>query len=164
MCLEEIGVTHHAVELPPRTTARMTVRAYIAVPDPAIIEAHFLGTILGMGIYRPWASSLGSDQGWRCRRGLVDTIPVLLTRCAGWPFGQASKGLGDLRWSLGLLSGRGLRRVASLPSPIYVHSQPEQRAQQELMEKRVVYHLVPFPCRLNGGMLPVFRAHELSVG
>ena len=32
------------------------------------------------------------------------------------------------------------------------------------MEKWVAYHRVPFPCGLNGGMLPVFRANELSVG
>src|SRR5713101_8428820 len=125
MCFEEIGVTNHTVELPPRTTTRMTVRADIAVPDPTIIEAHFLGTILGMGIYCPWASSLGSEQRWWCRRGLVDPIAVLLTRGTVWPFAQASKGLGDWRWFLGPLSERGLRRVASVPSPIYVHSQPE---------------------------------------
>ena len=32
------------------------------------------------------------------------------------------------------------------------------------MDKRVAYHRIPFPCRSNGGRLPDFRAHELSVG
>src|SRR5262249_8742959 len=77
--------------------------------------------------------------------------------------GQAGKGLGALWYSLGPMSRQGLRRVASLPSP-NVHPQPEQREEQELREKRVAYHLIPFPWRSNGGMLPVFRANELSVG
>ena len=32
------------------------------------------------------------------------------------------------------------------------------------MKKRVAYHLIPLPCRPNGGMLSGFRANELSVG
>ena len=38
------------------------------------------------------------------------------------------------------------------------------RNQQELGEKRIAHHLVPFLCRSNGGMLSVFHANELSVG
>jgi len=65
MGFEEIGIANHAVKLPPGTTTRMTVRAEIAGPNPTIIEASFLGTILGMGIYCP-----GGVLAWE-RAGVV---------------------------------------------------------------------------------------------
>jgi hypothetical protein len=63
--LQKIRITHHAVELPPSPTPRMTVRTDIAQPDPAIIGAQFPGTVLGMGIDRPRAAALGGDYGRR---------------------------------------------------------------------------------------------------
>jgi hypothetical protein len=78
--------------------------------------------------------------------------------------GQASKGLGDLWRSLGLLSWRVLRRWAALPPQIYVDPQPEQHAQQKLMEKQVVYHFVPPPTGWTVGMPSGFRAGNLSAG
>src|SRR5262249_40544417 len=93
---EKIGITDHAVELPPGPTPRMAVRADIAPSDPAIIRACFVRTVLVMGVYSSGASALGSDHGRRGKRGPINVMLVLLTRIAVRLVGQAGKGLGDL--------------------------------------------------------------------
>jgi hypothetical protein len=57
----------------------MAVGADIALPDPAIIGARFVGTVMMMGVDRSWAASPGSPQRWRGQRGLVDMLLALLT-------------------------------------------------------------------------------------
>src|SRR5215510_2219521 len=104
MRFKEIGVTDHAVELPPSPTPRMTVRTDIAAAHPAIIWASFLRTVMGMGIDRSWASSLRGDHGRRGKRGLVEVRLAVLTRLAMRLLGQAGKGRGDFWGSRGLLS------------------------------------------------------------
>jgi hypothetical protein len=65
----------------------MAVRADIAMPDPAIIGARFLGTVMAMGFCRSGAPALGGDQERRCRWELVDVLLALLTGFAVGPFG-----------------------------------------------------------------------------
>src|SRR5262245_40485172 len=79
-------------------------------------------------------------------------------------FSQAGEGLGGLWWSCGPLSPRVFRCLPSRVHPIREHQLPEQREEQKLVEKWGAYHGIPFLCRSNGGMLPVFRANELSAG
>jgi len=59
----------------------MAIRADIAVPDPAIIGARFVGTAMALGVDRSRASSLGGEQGRRGKQGLVDVSLALLTGC-----------------------------------------------------------------------------------
>src|SRR5215510_8264594 len=164
VCFKEIGVTDYAVELPPVSAARMAVGANIAVSDPAIIGARFVGTVLGMGIDCSRASSLAGAQGWRGNRWRVDMRRALLTGRTVRLFSQAGEGLGGLWWSCGPLSPRVFRCLPSRVHPIREHQLPEQREEQKLVEKWGAYHGIPFLCRSNGGMLPVFRANELSAG
>src|SRR5262245_7359959 len=164
MRFKEIGVTDHAVELPPSPTPRMTVRTDIDTSHPAIVSACFHWTELSMGVDRSRAPSLGGEPRWWRQRRLGDVIRVLLTGLAGRLFSQAGKGLGGVWWFLGLLSRQVFRRLPSLSHPIREHQLPEQCEEQELVDKQITYHLIPFPCRSTGGMLSAFRANELSAG
>src|SRR5262245_39862270 len=123
----------------------MAVRPDIALPDPAIIGARFVGTVRMMGVDCSWASSRGCTQQWRGERGLVAGLLAVLTGLAGGPFGQASKRRGDFGRSCGPLREGVLRRQALRPRPIGDHQLPEHREEHELVKKRVAYHLSPFP-------------------
>jgi hypothetical protein len=62
---EEIGVTDNTVELSPAHTTRMAVRTDITLPDPAIIGALLVVTVMDMSIDRSRTPALGGDEGQR---------------------------------------------------------------------------------------------------
>src|SRR5712692_2688444 len=105
----------------------MAVGPNITLPDPAIIGARLGGTVSVMSVDRSWAPARGDDAGRRDQRWLIDGILVLLTGCAVRLVSQAGKGLVRFWRSLGPLNWRMRCRWSTLPPPISVHSQPEQR-------------------------------------
>ena len=97
------------MELSPSPTPWMAVRPEITLPDPAIIGARFIGTVMLMSVDRSWASTRGRNQRWGGQQGLVAGLLAVLTGLAGGLFGQASKRLRDFGRSYGPLRERVLR-------------------------------------------------------
>src|SRR5262249_8077302 len=102
MGLQKVRVTGDTVELSPGSAPRMAIGADIALPDPTIIEAHGLGTILGMGVDRPRTPALARDQRRRRRRGPGAGLLGLLPRLGGggvWAVRPKVCGLSPRFWS-----------------------------------------------------------------
>src|SRR5262249_51954400 len=116
---QKVRLTYHTLQLAPRPAPRMPIRVDIAAAQPSIIGPYLLGTVMLMSSDRARASLFGDEHGWRRRpQGRVAVSLVMLTPLAERLLGQASKGLGGLWESLGLLSRRVFRCLPSLPRPI----------------------------------------------
>src|SRR5215475_9982245 len=102
MGFEKVRLAYDALQLPPGATAGMAVGAEIAPSYPVIIRAGLLGTVLLRGVDRSRASALSDEHRRWGQQGRVTVGLALLTGRAGRLFGQAGKGLGGFRESLGL--------------------------------------------------------------
>src|SRR2546425_1037977 len=67
---EKVALTTATTQLPPRTTARMAIRADIAEPEPAAIPTVGIGTEMVRGVNVAPAATCRAKGRWRGPGGL----------------------------------------------------------------------------------------------
>jgi hypothetical protein len=93
MHFEKIGPAGHTLQLPPPSTAGMTVGADIATPDPPVIVTTWTGAELVLSIYLSRASPYGDNRQRGSRGSLGLLLYPVLAGGTGWLIGKPWKRL-----------------------------------------------------------------------
>src|SRR5215813_3295932 len=136
--LREKAVARGAVELPPRTAIRMTIRPQIAQPQPAAILTVEVGTKVPGGIDGTGASVGRRPELRSWRRRWNGLASLLFTPHTGGLLGQTRKRFGFGRPRALGLGWHGWDGRAWLgPRAGQQDEQPDENTQSEWVEKQV---------------------------
>src|SRR5207253_11412765 len=80
---EKVALTTATIQLPPRTTARMAIRADIAEPEPAAIPTVGIGTEMVRGVNVAPAATCRAKGPWRGAGRLPVRCDALCTCLTG---------------------------------------------------------------------------------
>jgi hypothetical protein len=165
---QKVLLAASTLELTPPPAVGIAIGSQIASPHPAIIDTARLGTELPRGVHlvRP-SLCRGKQRGWgKLGWGWSARLRGLLTSSTAGSVGDARKRLG----LLGVLAercgrlagGQAGRGLVSCPPFVQDDAEPQEGAQQEVIEKEVVYHGVFLLFGANEDRPPDAQAGDLS--